>query len=145
MVRLEWAQQPVRRPRPRVRTSAPPARAARVDRDEIAVLIKRGEDFMAAGDLAAARVVLRRAAEARDARAALALAATYDPLVLDQLKVYGFAADVATARLWYEKAKEFGSAEAPRRLELLASQSAVSSYRRTISSAASRGGNRRWG
>jgi hypothetical protein len=126
MVRLEWAQQPVQSapvalsaPPP-----APPAPAVReLDRDEIAVLLKRGDDFIAAGDLAAARVVLRRAAEARDAGAALALAATYDPLVLAELKAYGFAADVEMARLWYQKAREFGSAEAPRRLEMLASQS----------------------
>jgi hypothetical protein len=103
-----------------------PARSApsapTLDREEIAILIKRGEDFIAAGDLAAARIVLRRAAEAGDAGAALALAATYDPIVLTELKAYGFAADVEMARLWYQKAKEFGSAEAPRRLEMLASQ-----------------------
>ena len=84
------------------------------------MLVKRGKDFIANGDLAAARLVLQRAAESRDAEAALSLAATYDPLVLRELKVYGFAADVALARVWYEKAKEFGSTEAPRRLEILA-------------------------
>jgi TPR repeat protein len=36
--------------------------------------------------------------------------------------VYGFAPDVTLARAWYERAQEFGSAEAPRRLEMLASQ-----------------------
>ena len=113
-VRLEWA------PAPPPATPEPAMRS--LDRDEIATLIKHSEDFIASGDLAAARVLLRRAAEARDAGAALALAATYDPIVLDRLKVYGFSADVDTARAWYEKAKEFGSAEAPRRLELLASR-----------------------
>jgi len=93
-----------------------------MDREDIAILIKRGEEFIAAGDLAAARVVLRRAAEAGDAGAALALAATYDPIVLTELKAYGFAADIEMARVWYQKAKEFGSAEAPRRLEKLANQ-----------------------
>jgi TPR repeat protein len=91
------------------------------DPEEIAVLVKRGKDFIAAGDLTAARIVLQRAAEARDADAALALAATYDPVILRELKVYGIAADVAMARTWYDKAKEFGSAEAPGRLEMLAS------------------------
>jgi uncharacterized protein len=89
------------------------------DREHIAELVKRGKDFMASGDLAAARVVLQRAAESRDAEAALALAATYDPVILRQLKVYGFAADVDMARTWYERATEFGSPEAPRRLEML--------------------------
>jgi hypothetical protein len=111
-VRLEWAPPP--------EPAAPAPAAVQIDPDEIATLIKRGEDFIGAGDLAAARVVLRRAAEARDAKAALALAATYDPLVLERLKVYGFSADIDMARVWYEKAREFGSAEAPQRLELLA-------------------------
>jgi hypothetical protein len=103
-------------------TPAPPRQATprQLDREEIAVLVKRGKDFIANGDLAAARLVLQRAAESKDAEAALSLAATYDPLVLRELKVYGFAADIAMARMWYEKAKEFGSKEAPRRLEILA-------------------------
>jgi Caspase domain len=91
-----------------------------VDREEIALLVKRGRDLMASGDVSAARLVLQRAAEARDADAAMALAATYDPAVLRQLKVYGLTGDVAMARTWYEKAREFGSAAASERLELLA-------------------------
>jgi hypothetical protein len=89
------------------------------DSQEIMVLLKRGKDLMAAGDLAAARVVLRKAADANNAEAALALAATYDPLVLRELKVYGFMPDAAMARVWYEKATELGSSAAPRRLEML--------------------------
>jgi hypothetical protein len=87
--------------------------------EELAVLLKRGKDLIATGDLAAARLVLRRAVEANDAEAALALGATYDPLVLRQLRVYGFTPDAAMARSWYEKAAELGSAAAPRRLEML--------------------------
>ena len=83
-------------------------------------MLKRGKDFIANGDLVAARLVLQRAAEAKSAEAALALAASYDPAVLRELRVYGFAADVALARAWYEKARELGSTDAPRRLELLA-------------------------
>jgi hypothetical protein len=108
---------------PAVAPTAPPRQATpprQLDREEIAVLVKRGKDFIANGDLAAARLLLQRAAESKDAEAALSLAATYDPLVLRELKVYGFAADIAMARIWYEKAKEFGSTEAPRRLEILA-------------------------
>jgi hypothetical protein len=89
------------------------------DSQEIMVLLKRGKDLMAAGDLAAARVVLRKAADANNAEAALALAATYDPLVLRELKVYGFMPDAAMARVWYEKATKLGSSAAPRRLEML--------------------------
>ena len=86
---------------------------------EVEQLVKRGETYLAQGDIAAARLILGRAAEARDARAALSLAATYDPSVLKQLHVVGFRPDVAQARAWYEKAVEYGSAEASRRLAAL--------------------------
>ena len=100
---------------------APPPAQRKLDQDEIAVLLKRGKDLIANGDLAAARLVLQRAANANDAEAALALGATYDPYVLRALKVYGFKADPDMARVWYEKARELGSAAAPRRLEMLTS------------------------
>jgi TPR repeat protein len=63
--------------------------------------------------------VLRKAADANNPEAALALAATYDPFVLRELKVYGFTPDAAMARVWYEKARDLGSPAAPRRLEML--------------------------
>jgi hypothetical protein len=94
----------------------------RLDPNEIASSLKRADDLIASGDLAAARLVLRRAANAGDARAAMTLAGTYDPVILEKLGVHGFVPDVAMARAWYEKAKKFGSAEAPQRLELLASK-----------------------
>src|SRR5216683_1582986 len=93
-----------------------------LDPSEIASSLRRGNDLIASGDLAAARLVLRRAANAGDARAAMTLAGTYDPVVLEKLGVHGFVPDVAMARVWYEKAKKFGSAEAPQRLELLANK-----------------------
>jgi hypothetical protein len=99
------------------RQPMPPQRQS--DSEEIAILVKRGKGFISNGDPAGARVMLRRAAESKNAEAALMLAATYDPVVLRELKVYGVAADVAMARTWYEKAKEFGSEEAPRLLEIL--------------------------
>ena len=94
----------------------------RLDPNEIASSLRRADDLIASGDLAAARLVLRRAANAGDARAAMTLAGTYDPAILEKLGVHGFVPDVAMARAWYEKAKKFGSAEAPQRLELLASK-----------------------
>jgi hypothetical protein len=94
----------------------------RLDPDEIAVLLKQGEQFIAAGDVVTARVPFERAAEAGDARAALALGATYDPMVLARLGVRGIAGDVAKARTWYERAKALGSAEAAGRLANLTSR-----------------------
>ena len=98
-----------------------PAPALRpLEREEIAMLVKRSEDLVGQGDIASARLMLTRAAEAGDARAALALGATYDANVLRKLGVIGVAADAARARAWYEKAAEYGSGEATRRLEQFA-------------------------
>jgi TPR repeat protein len=96
----------------RTGVAAPPPRAIG---EQIALWVKRGEDFTAAGDFASARLVFQRAAEAGDAKAALMLAETYDPNILRA----GVAPDTAMARLWYEKAKDLGSPEAQRRLERL--------------------------
>jgi TPR repeat protein len=93
-----------------------------LDPAEIASALSRGAALIASGDLAAARLVLHRAADAGDARAALALAETYDPSILEKLGVHGVVPDLAKARGWYEKAKQFGATEATQRLELLASK-----------------------
>lgn len=94
-----------------------------LERDEIANLLRRGQSALQNGDFAAARLLLRRAAEAGNAQAALALAATYDPTALKELGALGTKADVAQARLWYRKAADAGSAEAMQRLQLIAQQS----------------------
>jgi TPR repeat protein len=91
------------------------------DRQQIDFLIGRSQQLISEGDVQAARILLRRAAEARDARAALALGATYDPIMLAILKANGMGADVSLARNWYEKAREFGSLEAQQRLNVLVS------------------------
>ncbi len=93
-----------------------------LDSEEVAALVKRGEDFLNDGDLTAARLLLRRAADAASAHAALALGATFDPLVIMQIGAVGAEPDPVRAREWYQKAAELGSAEAPQRLEQLASE-----------------------
>ena len=85
-------------------------------------LLKRGESAFGNGDVAAARLLLRRAAEAGNARAAMILAATYDPRVLQQIGALGAEADTAQATAWYKKASEMGSAEAAQQLQQLAKQ-----------------------
>lgn len=94
----------------------PPLRAPSrtFDSGEITILYKRSQDLITQGDIAGGRLLLTRAAEAGDARAALALGATYDAAVL------GVVADAAKAKAWYAKAAELGSGEAVRRLEVLA-------------------------
>jgi TPR repeat protein len=93
-----------------------------LDAETIKLLLQQGEQFVASGDVVTARQVYRRAAEAGSAAAALALGATYDPVVLAKIGVHGMGADIEKARSWYEKAKEFGSPDAPRRLEMLANR-----------------------
>jgi hypothetical protein len=89
------------------------------DAAELAQMIKRGAELMANGDVAAARLMYQRAAEAGEATAAFALAETYDPLVLAK---GGVPPDIVIARGWYEKARDLGSNAAPERLERLARQ-----------------------
>jgi hypothetical protein len=97
----------------------PPLR--RLDREEITNLLRRGEEFMTAGNLGPARLAFRRAAEAGDPEGAFRLATTYDPMLLGTRGVIGVVPDMAMARAWYEKAKELGSASASMRLQVLAS------------------------
>jgi hypothetical protein len=134
-VRLDWAgpskEQASTGMRQSVPTMVAPARAATnpsehtpltpLNQHEISVLVLRGEEYLKAGQIAAARLALQRAADAHDPRGTLMLGATYDPIILDRLGVLGLTANAETARVWYEKAKEFGSSEAPRRIEMLAS------------------------
>jgi len=94
--------------------------ARQMDPKEIAALVKRGEELASFGDIAAARLLLQRAAEARDPRAAYQLAATYDPIVTKQLGRNSVAPDLALARIWYQRARDWGSQEAPKQLEALA-------------------------
>jgi curved DNA-binding protein CbpA len=95
-------------------------RATDSQREPIEVLIGLSEKLISEGDIQAARILLQPAAEARDARAALALGSTYDPIVLAILPAHGVAADVSLALDWYKKAQELGSREAQQRLRLLA-------------------------
>ena len=100
--------------------AAPPlSTAPRINDEEIASQLASGRTFLIIGDVTAARLAFRRAAESGDAQAALALGGTFDPLVLKSLGAVGVAADPDTARSWYQKAAELGSRDAPQRLNQL--------------------------
>jgi hypothetical protein len=90
-------------------------------REPVELLIGLSEELLSEGEAETARMLLRPAAEARDARAALALGSTYDPIMLAMLQARGVLANLSLARDWYEKASEFGSREAQERLNLLSS------------------------
>ena len=91
----------------------------RLDETEIATLVKRGKNFLDNGDLASARLLLRRAADGGSPEGAFALAATYDPRVLQRLGAIGATPDPAKAREWYQRAVTLGSTTASRQLARL--------------------------
>src|SRR5258705_9670261 len=93
---------------------APPSR--KLDPDELAALMKRAKDLIAIGDIASARLLLERAADAQEASAALLLAQTYDPAVLGAQDMRSITPDPAAARIWYQKAAQLGSSAATQRL-----------------------------
>jgi hypothetical protein len=101
---------------------APDAPATSGVRQDVAALVTQGKEFFEVGDLVAARILFTRAARAGDAAAAIAVGATYDPVVLAERGMRGVAADLDKARAWYERAKDMGSSEGPRRLEMLANR-----------------------
>jgi cytoskeletal protein RodZ len=94
-----------------------PRPADNLSRDEIASLLKRGQDLVATGDIASGRLFLTRAAQAGNADASLALAGTFDAAVLANFRAVGVQPDAAKARAWYTRAAEQGSEEAKRRLQ----------------------------
>ena len=88
---------------------------------EAALMLRSGAEFMANGNIAAARMLFQPAAESGEAAAAFALAETYDPLVLKKLGAKGgITPDAALALNWYEKARTLGSTLATERLKRLA-------------------------
>jgi hypothetical protein len=95
---------------------APAETAHQLTANEIAALVRRAEEILAFGDVREARLLLIRAAEAHDGRAALILAKTFDPTVAKQT-----GTNLAQARGWYQKAREWGSPDAQRQLDALAS------------------------
>jgi hypothetical protein len=97
----------------------PPVIAApvrRLEADELAALMKRAKGLIEIGDIAPARLLLERAADAQEASAALLLAQTYDPAVLGTLDMRSITPDPAMAREWYQKAATLGSLDAKQRL-----------------------------
>jgi hypothetical protein len=89
--------------------------------NESAGLVRRAQELLASGDLQGARLLLTRAADAHDARAALLLAKTFDPTASSQFSAADAGPDLVQARNWYQRAREWGSPEAQRQLDALAS------------------------
>ncbi|WP_421988618.1 hypothetical protein [Roseococcus sp.] len=73
----------------------------------INLLIQRGDEMLARGDVSAARLFYARAASAGSATAAWAMGRSFEPEVLSRIGARGIRADPDQARLWYRRAEEF--------------------------------------
>lgn len=133
LLRLSWTEVPaltsaltsmpafLPAPQPAVAPPSPPKEVFRkLAPQEIAMLFRRAQELLGNGDFQSARLMLVRAAEAGDAGAALALAKTYDPVMLRKFGIQGPLPDLAQARDWYQKAQEWGEPAAQAQLDALA-------------------------
>ena len=113
-------------PPPPPKLQVPPAPAvprgpilSPADREAGERLIARGEREIEQGQVSVARQFFLRAAQMGLARAAMLLAATYDPRELARSGVQGVQPNLSEARKWYERARELGAPEAEERLARL--------------------------
>jgi hypothetical protein len=90
-------------------------------RERLAATIyaSRGDAMLAIKDISAARKFYEYAASAGSARAAAALAGTYDPAILINLGAVGVRPDPVLAADWYRKAAALGDRDAETRLHTL--------------------------
>src|ERR1700730_12586923 len=84
----------------------------RLSASEIAALMVRGDSFLAAGDIASARLFFERAADSGDGRAAMRMAMTFDAAFLERAGVHGLRSDPERAAFWYQRARDLGAVKA---------------------------------
>jgi TPR repeat protein len=99
--------------RPPPAPEQPAATVPRPSAAELATLIDRGDQLLAMGDIAAARLFYERAAESGSARAATSLGKTYDPVFFKGFSAVGIRPDAAVAATWYRRAAEMDAAAPP--------------------------------
>ena len=95
-----------------IRPSVPADSAKIPATDMVGKLIERGAAMMALGDVSAARLLYKRAADAGDARAAVELGRTYDPQYLAKTNLVGVQPDPTLASDWYRRALALGDTKA---------------------------------
>ena len=91
---------------PPAQTTAVPAKPQMPPQDA-AKFVAKGNELFDAGDLSAARLFFRRAAEAGDPTAAIAMGSTYDPQVLARRRIRN-TGNAEEAQRWYSLAQEMG-------------------------------------
>ena len=107
---------------PDLAASTPPAPASNTPASntaDVSVVFRRAKALIAAGDLAAARLILTPAVNLGDGNAAFLSAETYDPAMLALWHVRGMRPNPAIAETLYRQALAAGVAEAGERLTKL--------------------------
>lgn len=97
----------------RAQTAGPQAPPLQTD-----ALLAQGDQFLSRSDVASARLLYQRAAEAGDGRGALRMGMTFDPVFLARWGLRRVRADRAQSISWYRRATALGNSEA----ELLQSE-----------------------
>lgn len=101
---------------PRGLPSRPPPK---LSTQEIQDLLTRGTKFFGEGNMAPARLLFRRAADAGEPLGLLLLGMTYDPVEYERRGVVGLSADEVQAMDYYEKARAAGVKDAVQRITAL--------------------------
>jgi type II secretory pathway predicted ATPase ExeA len=78
----------------------------------LAMLLDRGAAMLATGDISAARLLYKRAADAGSAQAAAEIGKTYEPAFLANRRAIGIQADPTIAAGWYRRALSLGGTKA---------------------------------
>lgn len=100
-------------------SSQPAERPALQQGREAAVLLDRGNGLLDLGDVAAARLFYRRAAERGSPEAAMLMGLTFDPVYFQRSGIRGTRPNPDRALEWYQRAIEMGSAPAEERIAAL--------------------------
>ena len=117
---LEWGAKPALEMPPSV---APPVLGPKETvtpaATMIAALLARGDWLFATGDVAAARLLYQRAADAGVARAAVRLGETFDPVFSGPPHLRDLDRDSSIAAFWYSRARDLGATGVASRLKKL--------------------------
>jgi TPR repeat protein len=84
--------------------------------------VTRGDALFATGDVASARLLYEFAADSGEARAAVRLGETFDPVFLGNPRLRGVSGDLGMALFWYRRARDLGATEVELRLKALESK-----------------------
>ncbi len=105
-------------PAPTLAARAPAAAEAPLSPIVLALLLRRGDEQIAIGDISAARLLYERAADSGNGLAARQMGRSYDPAFLPAA-VANTLADIGKAKQWYQRAAALGNVESATRLKAL--------------------------